>query len=327
VDWPSELLAQLPNRDKARAMEVVEASSLTPERFFGEYVEQLKPCLIRGAARHWPAFEKWRDAGYLKTALGNVLEERIMRWPKIEFPWRPRVWPRFESIYKEAAKNVFALPFDALIDRIARHEFIFSYARQISATSPLAPLVEDVGGFDFLPASATRLSPRIYKPVRTFFFGRSYTDWHVHGTDETLMCQIGAPKRVAMLGPGQKVFEAMIDVYAQESHNVFDTARFPKLAELAPQVFVVEPGDATYIPPFWWHAVESVGGSMSFGATVAVCWRTSDRVHYDPRLSYRTFGIAHHWTEQERSGYERRSKKRWLPAHREGRSLPAGLLE
>jgi hypothetical protein len=45
----------------------------------------------------------------------------------------------------------------------------------------------------------------------------------------------------------------------------------------------LEEGDATYLPTFWWHAVESPVDD-GFGITVAYCWQTPEYL-FDPRLA------------------------------------------
>ena len=60
----------------------------------------------------------------------------------------------------------------------------------------LASIADDVLGFPFLKNAAR---PRLYGPKRAFVFRNSYTDWHYHVTDETLMCQVKAPKETLLL--------------------------------------------------------------------------------------------------------------------------------
>lgn len=53
-----------------------------------------------------------------------------------------------------------------------------------------------------------------------------------------------------------------------------DPRRFPRFAEAArhAQVYMLEPGDALFIPSMWWHQVESLDG---FNALVNFWWRRS----------------------------------------------------
>jgi hypothetical protein len=141
-------------------------------------------------------------------------------------------------------------------------------------------LAQDIAPFKFL---AEAPKTRVYPRARTLFFTNSYTDWHDHFADETLMVQVRQPKEVLLLPPAPKTVRAFMAVLKSQEHltNV-DRQRFPEYAELVPYRVVVEPSDALYIPVFWWHAVASM--AREFGITLSWCWRTELRVLGDMRI-------------------------------------------
>lgn len=319
--WPRELLANLPNAKPARSIPVVDARDLTPASFRRDFVDRCRPCLVRGAVRHWPAFQRWGDAPYLKRRLTGCDRLRIRRKPELELRWRAQVWGVFvrELAEQAAASSSTSSGMSPaeFIDRIADREFLFCYA--VAAESARRALAEDLGPLPFLGAAPRPLG---YPRWRVFFFGRSYTDWHAHPSDETLMCQFGAPKRVAMLGPDEPTWDAIAEVAREQRYvGAPDPSRYRKFAALEPQTFVVEPGDATYIPPFWWHAVETVEPAESFGATLAYCFRSPVHVMLDPRFpAQRVLQEVRPWPL--RAVMSAGTAGLWAPMRALGRALP-----
>ena len=62
---------------KAAPVPVLEAASLGEDTFRNDYVAHSRPCVIRGAIRHWPATTKWRDNAYLKS----IGAHDVRYWP------------------------------------------------------------------------------------------------------------------------------------------------------------------------------------------------------------------------------------------------------
>lgn len=184
-----------------------------------------------------------------------------------------------------------------------------------------AKVEADVGGFPFLRNPPP---PLIYTKKRAFLFGRSYTDWYFHPSDETLMCQIGGSKRVALLAPDQRNWDTMLDVVSHERFvGVPDSKRFPEFRKLRFRSVIVDHGDALYIPPYWWHAVESVDGGASWGATIAWCWGSPMHILLDPRFPARQFYLKNLESPASRFRFLRLSAKHWFPAYLRGRVMEA----
>ena len=264
-------LASAPNVDPTRTITSVEAAELTPTRFREEFLERMRPVVVRGAVRHWPAFEHWRSPEYLRDRLGN---------PNVGTVTRPLVEPPGHDANKTATVELPLATFLEQITTGARgHRVLHAY--ELAEKSPLAPIADDVGGFPFLPGELA--APRIYPRKRAFLYRDSYTDWHYHETDETLMSQVKGAKEVLILPPDAATFALLSKINA-ETGPLWDVdrARYPGFAALTPYRVVVEPGDALYIPTFYWHAVASLGDD--FGCTVAWCWGTPLHL-FDPRLA------------------------------------------
>ena len=155
-------------------------------------------------------------------------------------------------------------------------------------------------------------------------FGRSYTDWHTHGIDESLMCQIGAPKQVAIAGPDSNTANAFLEaIYSgpKEQFSIQNPDRFRNIGSVVRYCVTINPGDALYIPTFWWHAVETVENPKSWGATVAICWKTPPHIAWDPRFSMRQ-DMFWRFSMLRKIRYLWRMTSSWLPRHLRGKTLP-----
>ena len=277
-------LERVPHYREAPTLSVVDANELTPELFDREYVQRMRPCLVRGAVRHWPGFERWGSLEYLRQAIKN---------PTVNVTTAPLVEPisAWPALNKSSTRE---MPFESFLAEITGpangHRVLHAYTFTESdhagrwiyqnRSSPLAAMAEDVGGFPFLPNAS---KPRGYPAKRAFMYRDSYTDWHYHDIDETLMCQVKGPKEVLLLPPDAH----SLNVLGSINDTVgpvwdVDLARFPEWDSIRPYRVVVDEGDALYIPTFWWHAVESIGAD--FGWTVAWCWASPLHM-FDPRLA------------------------------------------
>lgn len=245
--------------------------------------------MIRSATKHWPANERWSEPDYLSRLLGEH-EIAVHRDPVLEMRWRQQHWPdRFMEAFDEQVPTM--LNFTELAELAASDEFVFAYAIGIDARSCLAALENDIGEFQFLPNPAP---PNFYQRLRAFVHGTSYTDWHCHPDDETLMCQFGRSKTVHILPPDQNTWDVMTEVAQQENHiGPVGLKQFPRLKTLTPFVAEVHPGDAVYIPPNWWHAVQCVQQTRQLGVTVAYCWGSPPHIRMDPRFPFRRFYLRH----------------------------------
>lgn len=270
-------------------VESLASAGLARNEFLGRYVDPGRPVLLRGAVRHWPAFERWTDPASLAGRLHDGTFA-VHRRPVLELKWRSSRWPkRFGA--RAGGEAIQRVSFPELARMARDGEFAFAYAVTLSAGSPLGALETDTGAFSFL---APVPPPRYYPPRRVFLHARSYTDWHYHPDDETLMCQFGAPKTVTLLPPDTVSFKVLLGIARHEDYmGGHDAARFPGVTRLRPRQVVVDSGDALYIPPNWWHAVECTDNGGRLGLTLAHCWGSPEHVRLDPRPPFRRFLLAH----------------------------------
>eukprot|EP00164_Ancoracysta_twista_P003582 GFYU01004787.1.p1 GENE.GFYU01004787.1~~GFYU01004787.1.p1 ORF type:complete len:556 (-),score=72.85 GFYU01004787.1:243-1910(-) len=86
-----------------------------------------------------------------------------------------------------------------------------------------------------------------------------------------LFSQVRGTKRVLLFPPTTRNFRALspfplfhpCDRQTQIDYDNPDFERFPYLKEAHGMEVIVKPGDVLYIPPYWWHQVESMDETIS----------------------------------------------------------------
>ncbi|NWB85762.1 cupin-like domain-containing protein [Pseudomonas gingeri] len=271
-------LSRFPNHPQAGPVEVIDALTISREEFTRRYVNHNRPCLVKNAVRHWPAFEKWQRLDYFKTHSRNnpvVVRSKIV---SEVIGWSN---PEVKATLTEYAGTVYReMPFHEFLDELGQgSDPLVADSCRFSEGSAIEQMKNDVGGLPFMPQLS---KSRHYPSHRSFLYRNSYTDWHFHVVDETFMAQVVGAKEVLLLPPDETSWRALQPVVEEAGYLYdIDTRRFPGTRGLQALRTVVEPGDALYIPVYWWHAVQSMDDA--FGATVAATFPTPLHVSGDIR--------------------------------------------
>jgi hypothetical protein len=271
-----------PGYGSAGEVDSVSASVLTERQFFRDRVARLSPCRIVGATEHWPARELWGSHDYLLAKVGGEQTVRVRTHPLVEYGHLTRMAAELSAQNDATSETMSFAEFMRRgtapnCGHFALHAYPLTRLA-MPAKFPLAkvnpecrvfePLFGDVSGFPFLKKAR---AARLYDPYRVFMFRNSYTDWHYHRSDETLMCQVVGTKEVLLLPPDEPAWKIMLPLMTEYGRS-FDHDLAHRLAAANLYRTVVEPGDALYIPPYWWHSVESLEDQM--GVTVAATFRS-----------------------------------------------------
>jgi Cupin-like domain len=234
-------------------------------RTFQEMVANHTPCVVRNAVAHWPAFHKWHDKAYLQARCGKY---RVSYSPGGNYLSAKRGQPRREISFSEALDILHS-------DQTSVGSL---GGVELGSNGEFAELMDDIAGFGFLPRPPR---PLVYPAQRFFVHRNAGTSWHDHLLDETLMCQVVGSKRIGLLREERLHDEHVRPILFGESY--YDGAvSFDCVHPLRWLNATLNPGDALYIPPSWYHGVAPV--DRSFGITAAMCWRSPLALAAHPNL-------------------------------------------
>ena len=232
------------------------------EEFLG-VMQRGRPAQILGAIDHWPALERWTNMEYLRDALGpRHLPVEVGRdYTRDEWTQKVvRLEHFFEASFGGGRKRASeqraaggATDDEDLRMYLAQFP-LFEHAPQLRRDFSLPDYCHLCGGD--LVATNAWLGPR-----------GTVTPWHTD-PHRNLLAQVVGKKYVRMAPP-----KATPDLYPFQSGLTTNTSRvdalapdlseFPRYADVPYQDCILEPGDMLYIPPGWWHYVQSVSSSFS----------------------------------------------------------------
>lgn len=243
---------------RVQPLATVDAAAMDARTFHDEHVSKHQPVVIKGAARHWPAVERWKTLGYLES--------------------------RCEGVDTNISRTFNPLPaapyFDNAVVRRKLSECIAEMRGAADSETYSMPSIglpaqceEDLGQFSFFD-DHPGVRPRIYPPKRFFVYRNASTEWHYHPVDESLTTQLVGSKRVSMFRLSQENWARYVEpIEANFHHMECGRQFFPRdPADLVKYEATLEPGDTLYIPPFWWHGIDPA--DTGFGVTLAQCFRT-----------------------------------------------------
>lgn len=218
----------------APATNIAEVSAPDPEDFERLCVKPGSPVLIRGALDGSTALTEW-SFDYFRSAFP---EQRVFCADPKEFD------------------TEHSLTLKEYVEGIGTHSFATAWVR------------EPVPGFFTGLALPDYSHGRVAS--RWAFIGRdSRTVLHYHARHQSILAQIRGAKRF-YLYPPSLTRHLRPNAWPADAHNISrygmnipDPSSFPEAVRHRIVVADLAPGDIIYVPPHWWHLVESIGDSVS----------------------------------------------------------------
>ncbi|XP_038210702.1 bifunctional peptidase and arginyl-hydroxylase JMJD5 [Zerene cesonia] len=218
------------------------------ETFYKNYIMLEKPVVLDKCIDHWPALSKWRDNNYFIKLAG-------LRTVSIEIgkEYTDSNWTQKLITVKDFINNY-----------IYQSDGPIGYLAQYQLFDQIPELKDDIIEPEYCCFSETNDPVNImawYGPKGTV------SPLH-HDPTKNLLAQVVGEKRLYLFSPKDSEH-----LYPHEHELLNNTARidprcpdfekYPEYKNATPYFCILRPGQMLYIPPKWWHFVESLSVSFS----------------------------------------------------------------
>ncbi|GAB4522084.1 MAG: cupin-like domain-containing protein [Amphiplicatus sp.] len=233
---------------------------LSPEKFQADIISAGRPVVLKGLAADWPAVEAARRGD---EALAQYMLRFDTGRPVQTMLGDPSIRGRF--FYTDDLKS---LNFVRRLIPIGQTVMRLLTLRQSDAPSACyiqsAPIPDFLPGFEVenrIDHAPPLVSPRIW-------IGNRLTVQTHFDLSENIACVVAGRRRFTLFPPEQlsNLYPGPFELtlagppVSMVHLDAPDTEKYPRFSEALAHAHVaeLEPGDAIYIPYFWWHHVESL---------------------------------------------------------------------
>lgn len=242
--------------------------------FLQNHLKPRSPVILTGCMEHWPAYQTgggraWRDLGYLKRVAGartvpvEVGKETYLSAE--EGGWGQRLMPLGEFIDRFVVGEEEGGGEKGYLAQHELFEQLPALRQDILVPDYCALEDDDEGGEGAKEAEADAGDGHV---IVNAWFGPAGTVSPAH-TDpyHNLLAQVVGAKAVRLFSPEQTPclypHRGLMRNNSRVDPKAPDLARFPLFAHARPLHCVLGAGEILYIPPLWWHHIESLSVSFS----------------------------------------------------------------
>jgi Cupin-like domain len=239
---------------------VKEYSGLTVEEIRRDVLPDKHPAVLRGLVRDWRAVRESLDSPasllrYLTALDSGAPVDALMTAPQAG---------------GQIAYNAAMSGFNFIRNRLPLAEIAAQVLRYAQFPNPPAVAAQSALICDCLPAFAAENALTLFDASvlpRIWLGNRITTPTHVDEWNNVACVVAGsrrftlfAPEQIANLYIGPLDFAPTGAAMSMVSLRDPDFTRYPKFRDAlaAAEVAVLQPGDCIFIPPLWWHHVESL---------------------------------------------------------------------
>ena len=227
---------------------------------FRSVIAEARPVVLRGLVDDWPAVAEGRRGG---AELARYLSAMDSGRPAGCVVGSPAIGGRF--FYRD---DMTGFNFGRRDARVS--DVVGQLLHQAATAEPLAIAIQSAPTDEVLPGFADA-NPMPLLPVQVrprIWIGNAIQVATHYDSNDNIACVIGGRRRFTLFPPDQIANlyvgplemtpagapVSMVDVEAP------DLDRYPRFAQAleAAETAELGPGDAIYIPYFWWHAVRSL---------------------------------------------------------------------
>lgn len=232
------------------------------EVIFMDYIQKKKPVLLKGAAKNWPASEKWSFDSFKKQFANDdvYIANEI-----------------FERNSDGVFYNINLLPYKMgkFVDEVNAGSDV--YLKFLPTFKQHPELLEDLGLKEMYEWSHN--TAKKYNVTHEFYMGGKYSITHLHTERSDIFhaCLVGT-KRWRLYGPENSIY-----LYPVPARTLFiasevnfleqDFKTHPWFRYANGFEVIMEAGDVLYFPAYYWHAVENLSPVISANYLWYVPWR------------------------------------------------------
>ena len=229
-------------------------------RFRAEVVTRYEPAVLRGVVADWPAVRAARESPALFC---TYLAQRDSGAPVDALRTPPSAKGRI--FYNDAMSGFNydheRISITQVIERIVKYAALRNPPAIAAQSAPIADCLPAFAVENVLGLLAPSVAPRIW-------LGSGVVTPAHFDESSNVACVVAGRRRFTLLPPAQvaNLYIGPLDFaptgtpISLVSFREPDFERFPRFREALANALVaeLEPGDAIYIPPLWWHHVESL---------------------------------------------------------------------
>ncbi|XP_053603063.1 bifunctional peptidase and arginyl-hydroxylase JMJD5 [Plodia interpunctella] len=218
------------------------------EDFYSNYIIKEQPVVLDNCVNHWPALDKWKNPDYFKKLAG-------LRTVPIELG----------KVYTDSDWTQKLMTIGEFIDKyIYQSNGPTGYLAQYQLFDQIPELKRDITEPEYCCFSDTDESV----DVMAWFGPKGTISALHHDPKKNLLTQVVGTKQLFLFSPNDSEFlyphsHELLNNTAQVDPRMPDLEKFPKYKNAKAYHCVLKPGQMLYIPPKWWHFVESLSISFS----------------------------------------------------------------
>lgn len=230
----------------AITIEVVDCPSM--ENFYKNYILAEKPVVLSNCMNHWPALTKWKDQNYFIKLAGfrTVAVELGSKYTDSD-------WTQKLMTIEEFIKG-----------HIYQSNGPTGYLAQYQLFDQIPELREDIVEPEYCCFSEK--SDPI--DINAWYGPKGTVSPLHHDPKRNLLAQVVGEKQLFLFSPVDSEYlyphgHELLNNTAQVDPRQPDLEKYPKYREAKAHYCILKPGQMLYIPPKWWHFVESLSISFS----------------------------------------------------------------
>ena len=247
--------------------------------FLDKYMKSQIPVILTGCMEHWPALEKWQDLDYFKRVAGGrtvPVEVGNGTYLSSSSSASTSIKNEKEDGSTEWGQQLMTMSdfieSFVLSDKKQKAAIMQGYLAQHELFDHIPVLRKDILVPDYcaleVDAQENEHEDDDGNVIVNAWFGPPGTISPTH-TDpyHNLLAQVVGSKAIKLFAPSQSPFlyahKGLMYNNSQVDPNAPDLERFPLFAQAQSQSCILETGEMLYIPPLWWHFIESLEVSFS----------------------------------------------------------------